>query len=131
METGSEVFWTDEAFSDRFAMEVGVIGVATGSYGPVKGEVLLSQAENLNYDALKYDHIVEGGLDISSGVIQVKDCPISDIHAEIKVQPGVYRFRIYSLHLDTVVDDEGDDYYKIEVWQGNILDKRVIKRYGK
>jgi hypothetical protein len=128
MDTGSDEFWTDEAFKDRLAIERGVIGVGTECYGPVRGELELLDKENTNFDPKLYDHIVEAGLEINSGIIQIQDCPNSSIELEIKVQPDSYRFRIYSLNLDSVNGDEGDDFYRIEVWKNQNLVKKVIKR---
>lgn len=129
MDTGSDEFWTDEAFNDRLARELGVIGVGTECYGPVKGELVLLDKENTEFDLNQYDHIVEAGLKIDSGFIQIQDCPNCLIQLEIEVQPDVYRFRIYSLNLVSVEGDEGDDFYRVEVWKDSNLDKRVIKRY--
>jgi hypothetical protein len=129
MDTESGEFWTDEAFDDRLAMELGVIGVGTECYGPVKGELVLLDKENTEFDLKSYDHIVEAGLKIDSGFIQIQNCPNSSIELEVKVQPDSYRFRIYSSNLASVDGDEGDDFYKIEVWKDSNLDKRVIKRY--
>lgn len=66
METDSDEFWTDEAFNDRLAVENGVIGVGTKCYGPVKGELVLLDNENTDFDIGLYDHIVEAGLKIDS-----------------------------------------------------------------
>jgi hypothetical protein len=129
MDTESGEFWTDEAFDDRLAKEFGVIGVGTECYGPVKGELVLLDKENTDLDLKLYDHIVEAGLRIDSGIIQIKDCPNSSVELEINVKPDSYRFRIYSSNLSSVDGDEGDDFYRIEVWKDLNLDKKVIKRY--
>ncbi|MFC6998381.1 hypothetical protein [Rufibacter roseus] len=42
---------------------------------------------------------------------------------------GNYRVRIYSINLGSVDVDEGDDYYRIEVWRGQPLGKKLLKEY--
>jgi hypothetical protein len=114
--TDSDTFWTTDAFDERLAIEDGVLGVGIECYGPVKGEVHLltlpTDLENLD----EYDHVVEAGIEIKSGVLQILDCPNSTLELEISVEPGTYRVRVYSSNLASVEGDEGDDYYKIEIW---------------
>jgi hypothetical protein len=128
--TDSDNFWTMEAVNDRLAMEEGIVGVGTECYGPVKAEIyVLDAAENqIDYD--NYDHIVEGGVILKSGRLQVLDCPDSEIQFEINLLSGNYRIRVYSSNLSTVVDDEGDDFYKIEIWPSNgNMERKVLKKY--
>jgi len=128
--TASSKFWTDDSFNDRLAIEDGVLGVGTECYGPVKGELMVLDAcpNDCNFD--EYDHIVEAGIEIKSGVLHIVDCPTSNIQLEINVNPGTYRARIYSSNLISVEDDEGDDFYKIELWPDSIIERRVLKRYS-
>lgn len=128
-DTASSNFWSDEAYTDRLAIEDGILGVGTECYGPVKGDldILLSAPSNLNFD--DYDHVVEAGLDVKSGIIQILNCPSSEVIIEYKVSPGIYRARVYSSNLASVDGDEGDDFYKIEIWPGNSMERKVLKRY--
>ena len=128
--TGSVIFWTDDAFNDRLAIEEGVLGVETECYGPVKGEleILSTIQSNINTDI--YDHIVEAGIEIKSGIIQILDCPTSTIQLEVEVDPGFYRARIYSSNLASVDGDEGDDFYRIEIWPDENMERKVLKRYS-
>lgn len=57
------------------------------------------------------------------------DCPNSSVELEVKVKPGNYRVRVYSSNLDTVIDDDGDDYYKIEMWPDDNMERKVLKKY--
>lgn len=127
--TGSDTFWTDEAFSSRIAIEEGILGVGTECYGPVKGELIVLEGENTNFNESEFDHIVEAGLVVNSGYIQVQNCPDSEVELEITVNPGSYRVRVYSSNLASVDGDEGDDFYRIEIWQDANLERRVIKKY--
>ncbi|MBN8686678.1 MAG: hypothetical protein J0M10_06660 [Chitinophagales bacterium] len=128
--TDSDQFWTEEASKDRLAIEEGVLGVGTQCYGPVKATVVIRESENQNFDILKYDHIVEGSLQIKSGTIQIVDCPTSSIEFQTDIPIGDYRVRVYSLNLNSVVGDEGNDSYEIEIWPGKLNLRKVIKRYS-
>lgn len=129
--TGSDKFWTDESHNDRLAIEKGILGIGTESYGTIKGELVILDKANDDIDYSLYDHIVEGGLEVKSGVLQVLDCPNNSLELEMNVNPGNYRVRIYSSNLSSVVDEdeEGDDTYKIEVWQDDNMERKVLKRY--
>ena len=127
--TASNTFWTEDAYNDRLATEDGILGIGTECYGPVKGELyLLSEPRNyMNLD--QYDHVVEAGIEIKSGVIQILDCPNSSVELEVNVIAGRYRVRIYSINLASVDGDEGDDFYKIEIWPSTAVERKVLKRY--
>jgi len=128
-EIGSDKFWTQEAFDDRLAIEEGILGVGTECYGPIKAELILLDTRNDSINLIDYDHIVEAGVEIKSGVIQILDCPNSNVELELSVDPGLYRARIYSSNLASVEGDEGDDFYKIEIWPDNEIERKVLKRY--
>jgi len=128
-DTGSDTFWTTDAFNDRLAIEDGILGVGTECYGPVKGELYLLSVARDNIEMDKYDHIVEAGIEIKSGLLQIVDCPSSIVAIEINIEPGFYRARIYSSNLASVDGDEGDDFYKIEIWPDFIQERKILKRY--
>ncbi len=127
--TEEDSFWTEGATYSRLAIGDGILGVGIGSYGPFKGELIFLNSKE---DLIKYgyfDHIVEGGINVKSGILQVLDCPNLNIELEVKVNPGSYRVRIYSLNLASVVGDSGDDYYKIEIWPDINMERTVLKQY--
>ncbi|MBL4679033.1 MAG: hypothetical protein JKY70_23000 [Mucilaginibacter sp.] len=126
----SDNFWTNEAFNERLAIEEGIVGVGTECYGPVKGELQILQQENNCFSLDDYDHIVEGGIKINSGVIQIMDCPNSIVEIEVVVENGAYRARVYSSNLSSVDGDEGDDYYRIEIWPSTDMERKVLKQYS-
>lgn len=128
-ETENSDFWTEEASHSRLAIGKDILGVGLECYGSFTGELVLLGVEKNNIDYDRYDHIVEGGLNIQSGILQVLDCPNSDVVLEIKVNPGVYRARIYSSNLDSVVGDSGSDYYRIELWPDADTRRKVLKQY--
>jgi len=97
--------------------------------GPVKGELhLLSEPRNyINLD--QYDHIVEAGIEIKSGVVQILDCPNSSVELEVNVIPAFIESEFSSINLASVEGDEGDDFYKIEIWPSSAMERKVLKRY--
>lgn len=130
MSTDSDEFWSDTAFSNRLAAEDGILGVGTECYGPVKGEIEFLNSSPGAEDFAKYDHVVEGDLQVKSGVLQIIDCPTGAVEFEKMLSPGNYRVRIYSMNLDSVNgEDEGDDYYRIEVWEGVPEGVKLYKEY--
>lgn len=128
-ETDKDSFWTDEAFLSRLAIEDGILGIRLECYGPFKGEltILDRKKDQIEYD--QYDHIVEGGVNVQSGILQILDCASLLVKLEMPVMTGKYRARVYSLNLDTVKGDSGDDYYKIELWPDTNMERIVLKQY--
>lgn len=103
--------------------------VCTENYGPIKGIFYELNEERKDFDLDEYDHIVEGCIDVESGILQILDCPFSSIEFEIKINPGTYMVRIYfsnvpGYYLD---EDEGVEYYIIEVWPSKRMTKRILK----
>jgi hypothetical protein len=131
MKTGDDDFWSDEAFDAKLAVGEGILGVGTASYSRCKGELVVLDRKNDNLDFAHYDHVVEAGLKISSGILTILDCTSRDVQLQVSMEPGAYRVRIYSSNWASVVDDDGDDFYKIEVWPSNEADRTVLKQYGK
>jgi len=56
---------------------------------------------NNQFDTSKFDHIVEGGVEIKSGILQILDCPNSNVELEVKIKTGRYRIRVlkYAMNL--------------------------------
>lgn len=127
--TDSDNFWTDSAHKDRLALEEGIIGIGTECYGPVKTEIVILDKSNNAFNSDLYDHIVEGGLNLKSGVLQIMDCTDFSSQLDIELKPGNYRVRVYSSNLASVLGDEGNDFYRIEVWPSDTLERKVLKRY--
>jgi len=125
----SSFFWTKKALKERLALDNEIIGISTGSYGEIKLEIsFLNEAnKNINFDL--YDHIVEGSIEIKSGVIQVLDCPSTNTEFERKIKCGIYRIRVYSSNLDIEDEDNCKDYYKLEIWEDEYSNRKVLKQY--
>lgn len=129
-DTGEMNFWTEDAIRSRLAIGDGVLGVGIECYGPVRGELVLLDKRRDQICYSQYDHIVQAGIKVKSGVLQVLDCPNSTIELELKVGPGEYGVRIYSLNLDTVIGDTGEDTYRIEIWQDTDIQRTLLKQYS-
>ena len=125
--------WSETAYHDRLFLLKNMVVVFTGSYGHVRGEVDVLANSNHVIDFDKYDHIVEGGIEVRSGMLHILDCPNSLVELKIKIKPGSYRIRIYSSNLvNTDIDEyEGNDYYKIEIWPDTNMERKVLKQYNK
>lgn len=119
--------WTSEAYKEKLAIEPGTLSVGIGSYGPLKGELILLDNQVNSIDFSDYDHVVEGSICCESGVLEIIPCMSTEPEISINVTPGNYRVRIYSSGLDTVVEEEGDDYYRIEIWKGDPTDRKVLQ----
>ena len=128
--TGSEKFWTDEAFADKLAIEDGIIGVGIANdEGIVNCEFEILDSESLIKDFNEFDHVVEASINIHSGILQVLDCPHSEIEIETEIENGEYRIRTYSLNLETAFNENPNDCYKIEMWKEVYSTRNVLKRY--
>jgi len=129
-EIGRTDFWTPEAYEERLAIAEGILGIGTECYGPVKGELEILDSERKDFDVAKFDHVVEGGIKIGSGGIEILDCPTSNVQLMVKLNSNSYRVRVYSSNLDSVEGGEmGDDYYKIELWPDDNMVRKVLKHY--
>lgn len=107
-----------------------LLGVRTASYGHIKGELVLLSNSNNPIAYGKYDHIVECGVSADSGLIQILECPGSQVVFEIKVKAGLYRIRIYMIGINSadIDEDEGNDRYIIEIWPDTNIELKVLKR---
>ncbi|MGQ2983163.1 hypothetical protein [Flavobacterium sp.] len=133
-DTGSDSFWTDEAISQRLAIGNGIIGIGTYSYGYIKGEIKVIEKPEDFIDYHLYDNIVEGGITISSEELEILDCPDSNVELSLRITPGNYRVRVYGSNFSTVEEpdlakDTDNDYYKIEIWPDNNMERKVLKQY--
>jgi len=123
-----------EDMNQRLGIEKNALIVFIESYGKVKGDIEILEKPKTNVDLSKYDHIVEGGIDVQSGQLQILDSPHSHIALTINVTPGKYRARIYSSNLASVKEtdlphDTDNDYYHIELWKSDDMERKVLKQY--
>jgi len=117
--------------NDRLIQLDNLLIVRTENYGHIKGDFFELNEERKNSDWIKYDHIVEAGIEVKLGLIQILDCPNSAIEFEIKINPGIYMIRVYFSNMagyDTD-EDEGSEYYRIELWPSERIQKNILKSY--
>jgi hypothetical protein len=129
-DTDSDTFWTEEANQDRLAIGTNILGVTTGCYGQVRSSIKLLGTEPFA-ELDKYDHIVEASISVTSGILQVISCVSSDeAELELKLPIGEYFIRINSGDLASVVGDDGDDFYMVQIWPSEKRERSVLKRFS-
>lgn len=132
--TNSGDFWSDEAFNAKLAMVYGIVAIGTHSYGNIKGEIEILDKPVENIDYKLYDHIVEGGINVESGELQILNCPDGHLELSLNLAPGKYRVRVYGSNFDSVkepdlANDTDNDFYKIEIWKSDDMGRKVLKQY--
>lgn len=128
--TGSKNFWTNQAFTDKLAVEDGILGVAIANEeGKVECEFEILDSKSLTKDFSGFDHVVEASIKIHSQILQILDCPNSEIEFEIEIENGEYRVRVYSINLESAYNEIPNDTYKIEIWKEVYSERNVLKRY--
>lgn len=122
--------WSEQAFADQIAIQNDFLALGTASYGDIKGEVHLLETPSV-IDLKNFDHVVEVGLEVPSGVIQILDCPSSNVELELYVEPNTYRVRFCSSDRESayIDEDNANDYYIIEIWPDTNVSKNILKRY--
>lgn len=124
----------NQSFDERLDIKKNALVIFTQSYGNIKGEIEVLEKPNYDIYYSKYDHIVEGGINIQSGELQILDCPNSHLELSLKVEPAKYRVRVYSSNLSSVKEtdsynDTDNDGYRIEIWKSNDMERKVLKQY--
>jgi hypothetical protein len=133
--TDSPRFWTKVAHESGLALEKGIIGIGIASYGQVRLTIEVFDNEPLISDFDTWDRITEGSIKLETGYLQVLDCPNSAVQLELKLEKDAYRVRVYSAKLASVINDEGflmdngDDYYRIELWKAPYNKRAILKKY--
>lgn len=121
--------WTPEATDRLLAIAPGTIGIGTVRNMDVPVEVEILETEP-DADFSKWDHVVEASLDVGSGRIVIAGCTDYFPDAQrIEVAPGSYRVRVSYGALDQLSANglEGDDHYRLQLWQAPAIDVRVLK----
>ena len=127
--TDAPKFWSKIALDSGLALEKGVIGVGIAAYSRVRLtiEVLDNEPLTSNFDS--WDRITEGSTKIKTGYLQILDCPNSEVQLEIALEKNAYRVRVYGANFRSVVGDNGDDFYRIELWKAPYQRRSVLKKY--
>jgi hypothetical protein len=128
--TSSESFWSEQGFSDKLAVEDGILGISIANQeGKVECDFEILDSKNLINDFSGFDHVVEASIKIHSRVLQVLECPNSIIEMETEIANGEYRVRVYSINLNSAYDETPNDSYKIEMWKESYSERHVLKKY--
>ena len=129
--TGDTTFWNTDAQNARLGTTEDIIGIKIASYGHVRAELNVLNTADAEKDFSKYDHVVEGSVKLSSGIMEVLNFPDTKIILKAIVTPARYRVRIYSYAVKNVNpdEDEGTDHYKITLWPGEGRERKVLKAY--
>ncbi|UOE49922.1 hypothetical protein MTO98_02405 [Mucilaginibacter sp. SMC90] len=129
--TGDTTFWNSDAQNARLGTTEDIIGVKTASYGHVRAELSVLNTADTEKDFGKYDHVVEGSVKLSSGIMEVLNFPDTKIILKAIVTPARYRVRIYSYAIKNVNpdEDEGTDHYKITLWPAEGRERKILKGY--
>ena len=121
--------YTDEDIQRRIKAEkyIIVIQPERNMTVPVELEVLDSHPSN---EFEEWQHIAEASLVLPSGKLLIEDF-YGEIKDAIDLGSGIYRIRAYYGNLDKLSFNglEGDDHYKIIVWQAPFEEVKVLKLY--
>ncbi|MEN0056717.1 MAG: hypothetical protein AAGC65_23765 [Mucilaginibacter sp.] len=131
--TGSADFWTPDAYKARLGTAYDILGISTESFGHIKADLEVLDQPDTQTNFNKYDHVVEGGITIQSGLLQVLNFPQYKSCLKLIIAPGKYRVRVYSSGLANVDTeaDEGQDFYRIVMWPDNNIERKVLKQFVK
>jgi hypothetical protein len=94
-------FWTHEAYEDRLAIENGVLGIGTECYGHVKAELEILQSVNNLIDFTDFDHIVEAGIEIKSGIFKSSNVQIRLFRLSCVLRPEL--IKLGYIHLTSIL----------------------------
>lgn len=129
--TGDTAFWNSDAQNARLGTTEDIIGIKIASYGHVRAELNVLNTADTEKDFSRYDHVVEGSVKLSSGIVEILNFPDTKIILKAIVTPARYRVRIYSYAVKNVNpdEDEGSDHYKITLWPAEGKERTVLKAY--
>ena len=126
--------WSPAAVTCMLAMAEGVVGLGTARnmLVPVTVEVLEMAPPAL---LERFDHVVEGSLEVSSGTLVIAGCTdyLPDA-ARLPIAKGGNAARVCVSGLDTLSEDglQGQDHYLVQLWPCPLdvllLEPRVLKQ---
>ena len=126
--------WDKRAFENRMYQCKGCLAVLIASTYFIQGEVIVLNKDNGIDDINKYDHIVEGGIEVINKHLYFLDCPNSELLMKIELPNGHYGIRVYTMNSKNILGDclePEEDRYKIEIFPSNVKEIRVIKMLKK
>lgn len=127
-QTDASDFWNNEADKRKLAIGKGLLGVTVAKYAVIDVKIKVLSAEpSPDFYA---DHIVETPLKVPSGRILIQNCTTSETQLTLDLDKGTYRVRISSFNLWTVKNDQGDDYYLVEIWKSKQAKTALLKDFA-
>ena len=122
--------WTNEDVWRRVKAEKYIIVIRPERNMTVPVDLEIADSEPQE-DFENWHHVAEASLDLSSGKLGIEKCTGNEPVDEIILPPNTYRVRAYYGDLDKLSFDglEGDDHYKIVLWQAPFEDVKVLKQF--
>ncbi len=121
--------YSDEDVERRVKLGPSVIVVQPERNGEVALTVEVTESDP-GFDAGRYDHVVECGVELPGGRLQVHEC-LGGAVMEATVEPGAYVARVLFAGLGSISSDglDGDDAYAVQLWRGSPRALRVVKQW--
>jgi len=122
--------WSPAAVQRMFAVSTGVVGIGTARNMDVRVTLEFLDSEP-STDFTNFDHVVEGSLIIKSGPLVVAGCTeYSPDAARFDLEPGTYTVRLSSSGLGSLSEDglDGQDHYRVQLWQASLTEPTVLKQ---
>ena len=123
------VDWTNEDVDHGMKEANHLLAIAPPRDGAIPVRVEIHPAEPA-LDLAEWDHAVEGGLEIVSGVLEVQEWG-GLRRWRFQVPPGRYRVRALFGNLESYFREDGPelDHYLLAVWPGQASGVRVLKQF--
>ena len=121
--------WMDDDVRRRIKADKYIVVIQ-----PERNMTVPVELEILNFapqeDFKNWNHIAEASLDLPSGKLQIEEC-CGETKDILVLTSGTYRVRAFYGDLDKLSFDglEGDDHYKIVMWQAPFENVKVLKQY--
>jgi hypothetical protein len=121
--------WTDEDVQRRIKADKNIVVIQPERNMTVPVDLEISDSEP-EEDFENWNHIAEASLELPSGKLQIEEC-LGETKDILILQPGSYRIRAFYGGLNKLSFDglDGDDQYKIFMWQAPFEDVKILKQY--
>lgn len=119
--------YSDSDVKNMVKVAVGLVVVQPARNGTVPVNLAVQDLDP-GFEHGEWDHVVETGLEASTGKMEVHECMGGPV-VSFDVRPGAYRVRVLFSGIGTLSSDgmRGDDRYEIVLWPGNATGLSVVK----